>query len=43
MTLTGGSLGIAPHGATTLRLRPVLQVPPGERDLDEYREDRCQP
>jgi hypothetical protein len=42
-TLTGGSLGIAPHGATTLQLRPVLQVPPGERDLDEYREDRCQP
>jgi hypothetical protein len=42
-TLTGGSLGIAPHGATTLRLRPVLQLPPGERDLDEYREDRCQP
>ena len=42
-TLTGGSLGIAPHGATTLQLRPVLQIPPGERDLDEYREDRCQP
>jgi hypothetical protein len=41
--LTGGSLGIAPHGATTLRLRPVLQLPSGERDLDEYREDRCQP
>jgi hypothetical protein len=42
-TLTGGSLGLAPHGATTLQLRPVLQVPPGERDLDEYREDRCPP
>jgi hypothetical protein len=42
-TLTGGSLGLAPHGATTLQLRPVLQLPPGKRDLDEYREDRCQP
>jgi hypothetical protein len=42
-TLTGGSLGLAPHGATTLQLRPVLQVPPGDRNLDEYREDRCQP
>jgi len=41
--LTGGSLGIAPSGATTLQLRPVRQIPPGERDLDEYREDRCQP
>ena len=42
-TLTGGSLGLAPHGVATLRLRPVLQLPPGERDLDEYREDRCPP
>jgi len=42
-TFTGGSLGLAPHGATTLQLRPVQQLPLGKRDLDEYREDRCQP
>jgi hypothetical protein len=42
-TLMGGRFGLTPHGTATLQLRPVLQLPPGERDLDEYREDRCQP
>jgi len=42
-TLTGGSLGIAPYGATTFQLHPVQQLPLRERNLDEYREDLCQP
>jgi hypothetical protein len=42
-TVTGGSLAFAPNGATTLQLRPVLQVPFDDRDLHEYREDLCQP
>ena len=45
-TITGGSLGLAPPGASTLQLRPLQQLPPRARDLgdlDDYREDRCHP
>ena len=37
-TATAGSLGLAPTGATQLTLRPLKQLPPGDRHLEEYAE-----